>query len=201
MEDVSGAANRDQRHKGRLLHLILPPYLFHNFNSVFQERRHSFDVEVPIHFVNFVSLDFLPNSFFVYSSHSFSFLMRFVLGQTFCQPFLPMLWAHIPHPRPRACLNSWSYPCCCPFDPNMLLRNLLQIGQRMRGNRKPSFFVRFPKTTLELWLQMPHSIVSPQIPVFSFTKSCESLNRKAPNSLHPVVLSKEQHAYINIVWF
>lgn len=91
MEDVSGAANRDQRHKGRLLHLILPPYLFHNFNSVFQERRHSFDVEVPIHFVNFVSLDFLPNSFFVYSSHSFSFLMRFVLGQTFCQPFLPML--------------------------------------------------------------------------------------------------------------
>lgn len=143
----------------------------------------------------------LPSKFFFCLQFSqFSFLMRFVLGQTFCQPFLPVLWAHIRPPRPRACLNSWSYPCCCPFDQNRLLKNLLQMGQRMRGKRKPSFFVRFPKTTLELWLWMPHSIVSPQIPVFSFTKSCESLNRRAPNSLHPMVLSKQQHAYINIVW-
>lgn len=81
-----------------------------------------------------------------------------------------------------------------------VIHGLTADGARMRGNRKPIFCCKASKkTTLELWLQVLHSMESPQIPVFSFKKSCELLNRKAPNSLLCMALSKQQHAYINIV--
>lgn len=114
--------------------------LWRNVTFHSHQRSQSFGVKLwsLIHFQNFISLDFLPNSFLPSSSHSSSFLWSW---PKFLLAFLLLLWA-LPL---YACLNSWSYPCCCPFDQNMLFMILLQMGQEWGETENLLFVARFPK--------------------------------------------------------
>lgn len=139
VKNLCQTVSRNLRCWRQNFHLILL-YLVQNFTSLSHQRSQSFGVKLwsLIHFQNFISLDFLPNSFLPSSSQSSSFLWSW---PKFLLAFLLLLWALSLH----ACLNSWSYPCCCPFDQNMLFMDLLQMGQEWGETENLLFAARLPK--------------------------------------------------------